>query len=82
MITQGHYAYKVTTYCLLILDFHLMSVPSTAIISECLDLSKRDINLYTRFRMTALQSGVSLSANIAEALQYLGSPSNRLNTLL
>ena len=58
-----------------------MSVPSTAIISEFLDLSKRDINLYSRFRMTALQSGVSLSANIAEALQYLGSPSNRLNTL-
>ena len=50
--------------------------------SEFLDLSKRDINLYTKFRMIALQSGVNLSANIAEALQYLGSPSNRLNTLL
>ena len=59
-----------------------MSVTSTAVISEFLDVSKRDINLYTRFRMTALQSGVSLSANITEALQYLGSPSNRLNTLL
>ena len=59
-----------------------MSVPSTAIISEFQDLSKRDINLYTRFHMTALQSGVSLSANIAEALQYLGILGNRLNTLL
>ena len=26
--------------------------------------------------------GVNLSSNIAEALQYLGSPSKRLNTLL
>ena len=79
MIIQGHYVHKVT---LPIVTLSLMSVPSTAIISVFLDLSKRDMNLYTRFRMTAIQSGVSLSASIPDTLQYLGTLSNRLNTVL